>query len=1674
MSKQHLHHPNSRPLVAPLLALLSLAIAPFALAYSPSHPVGVSDPERALLRSAEQVDVVDLYSGALSVTIPIGPWSLTYNSNLWQYETLPDDTIVASPDRNKTAGFGWHLGWGEVYHPEASYNGTGRWLYVGADGGRHVFYDKLHRDDGDDGDDGTKQVFYTRDGSYLRLRLSPCSVEIESPDGTTQKFVGTCGPQSPLRLTKVWNAFGSESDPDLTITYGADPSTPGTDDTLRTVVDRYGLTHRVYLADQIGGAPIHYLHRIVTRVEIDSFGATPAVYDFHYREVQVDVGCKDTSPSTDPRIPLPHLTAVDFPDGSSFAMEEAGQLLYYNQCESIGGRQVEDLPGVLRGLNLPTGGKIRWDFEEREFPPNESNSVFNSTASVKERRLYDAGPISSQSELGVWKYKWTAIPALPSGVPGEPHDPEMHIEVVYPTNDCSKHFFNAIYWVDPVNSLGRPRGWETGLPFAYSRESADGSLYLSSEFWSDHDGSDGCAGNLERSTYLRFRRDTTPGQGTEVYPQVDWHNTNRQVEAQRVVFHDPTGDRQMDTVWSEYDGLGHFRREVTTGNFWAGSSHGERRETSIGFNRSTGTYPGSYAPVHISEPWVLGIFDSTEVYEPDAHGQQRARSEFHFESDTGFLTCQRALAAGAVRSSRDLLTVRSRDARGRVTDQRHYGSDRQPLSTSGGGCGSVPAQPAYWLSHEYDSQSPAHLRSRARTSAGGNGPFLLYDVDVEAGTGLVLAERDPSGFERRYTYDTLGRPLTVTPDAGARTEYAYVIASASNGPRFTTTQISPTSGAVLAQSHRIFDALGRLADERRLLPGNIWSSRERQHNARGWMTSISEWGAWNETKPSTKYLSFDPFGRASVIRPPNGSTHDLKVQRIAEWKVKRKTKLALAGGETYVPRIFEYDRYGRLRTVRERSGAGGALVPTTYRYDVGGRLTSATTTSGGTTQVRNFSYDNRGFLLSETVPEKGTAGNGTLYYREYDALGLAHRRDDGPNSHALTYDLMGRLRTVRDRNAASRLLRELQWDGVVAASRGQLWIAKEYNYLDLPWNGTGEEPVIVQQTFSYDGLANAVSQKTTQLLWSSPSVRFRQGYTYSELGQVASRDFPRCDLPVTCTGPAANGRVVTYKYDSGRLTEVPGWARSITYHPSGVWKEIEHANGVRDHQDIDPSFRRRPQRLYTSAVTPGFDSGTMTYDGAGNLKTMGSHAFTYDKARRLARASYLSGAFDQSYTYDPFGNLTAVDGYTTGERSLPVNPQTNRLSGASYDAAGNLLQPPPSSSIPAWQFTYDTSNRLVGQGNQRYLYDAFGERTMQIAADATMAGGAFFLRDLDQRFITKITLDGDRWLRDRDYIYAGSRLLARASTDTFADRDFHLDHLGSVRLVTHGVAMKRAAGTYRDEHFFFPYGEREGGSANFEDSPLFTGHERDGSTGADYMHARHYLWSLGRFLSVDPVVGVTSQPQSLNRYAYTLGNPINRTDPTGLSSILVCYHDGERVECFYSDDEIVDGGRGGGTGDNGFIDGTRYYDGNARPPGTIRRDWGDGPRNGNGGGGGPDEPVDPDPEDPDEPETGEDKNIVACTFATLYYTWPVAQFEHLVMGGISAAGAMAGSAVGDVVMSPFRLVPEINQQHTAKLGQPPGSIAPIFMSTGWPAFQEIMNAFQEGHHAASAECSNEH
>lgn len=63
---------------------------------------------------------------------------------------------------------------------------------------------------------------------------------------------------------------------------------------------------------------------------------------------------------------------------------------------------------------------------------------------------------------------------------------------------------------------------------------------------------------------------------------------------------------------------------------------------------------------------------------------------------------------------------------------------------------------------------------------------------------------------------------------------------------------------------------------------------------------------------------------------------------------------------------------------------------------------------------------------------------------------------------------------------------------------------------------------------------------------------------------------------------------------------------------------------------------------------------------------------------------------------------------------------------------------------------------------------------------------------------------------------------------------------------------------------------------------LFSGEQFDAKIGQQYLRQRYYDPSTGRFNRLDPFFGDPSDPQSLHKYTYVHGDPINMYDPSGL------------------------------------------------------------------------------------------------------------------------------------------------------------------------------------------------
>lgn len=433
------------------------------------------------------------------------------------------------------------------------------------------------------------------------------------------------------------------------------------------------------------------------------------------------------------------------------------------------------------------------------------------------------------------------------------------------------------------------------------------------------------------------------------------------------------------------------------------------------------------------------------------------------------------------------------------------------------------------------------------------------------------------------------------------------------------------------------------------------------------------------------------------------------------------------------------------------------------------------------------------------------------------------------------------------------------------------------------------------EKYTYSGLGGRVSSHETIV---STLGTCTQGFSWNDLGAQATMSYPVC----VGSNTAGTARTLTLGYSKGLLTSVADqgrtYASSISYHPNTMLKAIAHGNGVTVTHGLDPNSMRRPASIATSGVTgtPGnWESGAYGYDGAGNIVGIGGVYYLYDGVSRLVHRHRpappaclpppnpvcLNADDGDFFDFDAFGNVRSwmhwIHDQAWGEL-MPTDLATNRLTGAGYDSAG---------SVTSWNGTstewypLNALRHVQGLGiNETYGYTADGERLT--AYDWLTSKYMITLRDLGGKVLRSFEVTPGSpatWTEKQDWIYRDGQLLA--SIDGGVEKHFHLDHLGSPRLVTSSSGQRLS---YTEFH---PFGWDAWSMAQDSGRMQLTGHERDvhvttrPSDDLYYMHARYYNPNLGRFLSVDTGNAHPSTPQSWNRYAYGLNNPMRYVDPNG-------------------------------------------------------------------------------------------------------------------------------------------------------------------------------------------------
>jgi RHS repeat-associated protein len=266
-----------------------------------------------------------------------------------------------------------------------------------------------------------------------------------------------------------------------------------------------------------------------------------------------------------------------------------------------------------------------------------------------------------------------------------------------------------------------------------------------------------------------------------------------------------------------------------------------------------------------------------------------------------------------------------------------------------------------------------------------------------------------------------------------------------------------------------------------------------------------------------------------------------------------------------------------------------------------------------------------------------------------------------------------------------------------------------------------------------------------------------------------------------------------------------------------------------------------------------------TWNGGGNITqrqdivSSETENFSYDFLDRLTG---VSGAYTASYSYNPLGNITAMNGTSYTYGSQPHAVTSVGTTSYTYDSNGNMT------NRGGQSITWNVDNQpsSIGSGpSATFVYNGDGNRALKTEGGQTILYvNKYYEKNITTGVVTT-------------YYFLGGQLIANRTGSTL---DFmSQDQISSTSVVTD------SSGNLVSSIRYSPFGTTRSGSV--PTAIEFTGQRLDSSTGLYYYNARYYDPTIGRFVSPDSVGQKLNDPQSLNRYSYVENNPLKYNDPTG-------------------------------------------------------------------------------------------------------------------------------------------------------------------------------------------------
>ena len=389
---------------------------------------------------------------------------------------------------------------------------------------------------------------------------------------------------------------------------------------------------------------------------------------------------------------------------------------------------------------------------------------------------------------------------------------------------------------------------------------------------------------------------------------------------------------------------------------------------------------------------------------------------------------------------------------------------------------------------------------------------------------------------------------------------------------------------------------------------------------------------------------------------------------------------------------------------------------------------------------------------------------------------------------------------------------------------------------------------------------------------SSPLVNYVNATTWYKLGTIGQRRFGNVGSRVV--------RDYTYEEGTQRLIRAKTDVELLTATQADVAYGYDPAGNVTRSADTPPAanapsdtqcFRHDYLRRLTEAWT-----ATDNCAGAPSLAVLGGaapywHSYTYDAVgNRKTEVQHVStGDTTRTYTY-PAAGQPRPHGLTSVTQQSPAGTATTSYG---YDGSGNTITRP--NQTLTWDGEGHPASVTAGSSTTSFLYDADGNRLIRRDPNFVTAYlGATELRLAKVSGLVTAThyySDGEDTIAVRTY---DSRLYWLVG-----------DHNNTASMMIDAVNL---AVTRRR---FTPFGAPRGGTPLWKGERGFVDGTNDPTTGLTHLGAREYDPSIGRFISVDPVID-EDDPQQMQGYAYASNNPVTFTDPDGM--LYNCGPDGFR------------------------------------------------------------------------------------------------------------------------------------------------------------------------------------